>query len=112
MNDNRPVAAIGGLSFVAAWIGFGFGDALLCLLGAAVAWVVVGVLEGKIDLVALQSRLSQEEAPPPPPHRRCAPRPRGPPDVPGSSSRLPSALPFRQSIGKRNAWLQIQKADR
>jgi hypothetical protein len=81
MNDKRTLAAIGGFAFVAAWIGFGFGDALLCLLGAAVAWVAVGVLEGKIDLAVLQSRLSGEDAPPPPPAparppRRPAGRPR------------------------------------
>jgi hypothetical protein len=78
MNDKRTLAAIGGFAFVAAWIGFGFGDALLCLLGAAVAWVAVGVLEGKIDLGALQSRFSAEEPPPAParPPRRPAGRPR------------------------------------
>jgi hypothetical protein len=81
MIDKRTSAAIGGFAFVAAWIGFGFGDAVLCLLGAAVAWTVVGVLEGKIDLAALQSRLSPEDAPPaapPAPVRppRAAGRPR------------------------------------
>jgi hypothetical protein len=81
MIDKRTSAAIGGFAFVAAWIGFGFGDAVLCLLGAAVAWTVVGVLEGKIDLAAMQSRLSPEDAPPaapPAPARppRAAGRPR------------------------------------
>jgi hypothetical protein len=83
MNDKRTLAAIGGFAFVAAWIGFGFGDALLCLLGAAVAWVAVGVLEGKIDLAVLQSRLSGEEAAPAPPPTSAGPprRPAGRPRV-------------------------------
>ncbi len=82
MIDKRTLAAIGGFAFVAAWIGFGFGDALLCLLGAAVGWVAIGVLEGTVDLAGLQGRLSSEEAPPaaPPmtaqPPRRPAGRPR------------------------------------
>ena len=82
MNDRRTSAAIGGFAFVAAWIGFGFGDAVLCLLGAAVAWTVVGVLEGKIDLAALQSRVSPEDAPPTaPPAPARPPRPAGRPRV-------------------------------
>lgn len=58
MNEKRHLAAVAGFAFVAAWIGFGFGDALLCLLGAAVAWVAVGILDGKVDLGELQSRFS------------------------------------------------------
>jgi hypothetical protein len=79
MKDRGTLAAIGGFAFVAAWIGFSFGDALLCLLGAAVFWLIAGVLDGKVDLGALQSRLSNDEAPPPPaaqPPRRPAGRPR------------------------------------
>lgn len=66
MIDKRAQAAVGGFAFVAAWIGFGFGDALLCLLGAAACWVAVGILEGKVDLAALQNRLSGEEDAPAP----------------------------------------------
>jgi hypothetical protein len=79
MTDRRLIAAFGGFAFVAAWIGFGFGDALLCLLGAAVAWIAASILEGQIDLGELQSRLEKEEpAPPaaPPPAPRPAGRPR------------------------------------
>ena len=82
MIDRRTQAAVGGFAFVAAWIGFGFGDALLCVLGAVILWLAVGVLEGKVDLAALQSRLSKEDpapAPPAPtvrPPRRPAGRPR------------------------------------
>jgi hypothetical protein len=78
MIEKRHLAAVAGFAFVAAWIGFNFGDALLCLLGAAVFWLAAGVFEGKVDLGALQSRLSNEEPPPPPvpPMRRPAGRPR------------------------------------
>ncbi len=65
MIEKRTLAAIGGFAFVAAWIGFGFGDALLCVLGGAVLWLVAGVLDGKVDLGELQGRLSKEEERPP-----------------------------------------------
>jgi hypothetical protein len=67
MIEKRHLAAFAGFAFVAAWIGFGFGDALLCLLGAAVAWVAVGILEGKVDLGELQSRFSGDDDAPPAP---------------------------------------------
>ena len=80
MTDRRLVAAIGGFAFVAAWIGFGFGDALLCLLGAVVAWIAAGILEGQIDLGELQSRLQKEDSAPPA-RPASAPRPAGRPRV-------------------------------
>jgi hypothetical protein len=64
MNDRRLLAAVGGFAFVAAWIGFGFGQALLCVLGAALCWLGAGIAEGKVDLGQLQSRLSGEEEAP------------------------------------------------
>jgi hypothetical protein len=82
MIDKRQMAAAAGFAFVAAWIGFSFGEALLCLLGAVLCWLAAGVLEGKVDLGELQSRLSREEAPPtappltPSPPQRRAGRPR------------------------------------
>ena len=84
MSDKRMVAAIGGFAFVAAWIGFSFGEALLCLLGAVVFWLVAGVLDGKVDLGELQSRFSREDAPEPPspsPTPPPAPRRAGRPRV-------------------------------
>lgn len=82
MIDKRHLAAAAGFAFVAAWIGFSFGEALLCLLGAAVFWLAAGVLDGKVDLGELQSRFSGDEAPPaaptaaPPGPSRRAGRPR------------------------------------
>ena len=80
------MAAIAGFAFVAAWIGFSFGEALLCLLGAAVGWTAIAIIEGKINLADLQARLQNEDdappapattlsQPPPPPSAAPAPRP-------------------------------------
>ncbi len=62
MNDRRGLAAALGFAFVAAWIGFNFGYAILCLVGAAVFWAVVSVLEGTLDLGEVQQRLTGRDA--------------------------------------------------
>jgi hypothetical protein len=67
--------ALLGFAFVAAWIGFGFGSALLCLLGAGLFYGAASVVEGELDLGELQQRLRSPEprsptvVPPPPPAR-------------------------------------------
>jgi len=78
MTTRKYLAAVLGFAFVAAWIAFGFGDAILCLLGAAICYAIVSFLEGDLDLADLQGRLSSSSsatttATPPPPAR---PRPR------------------------------------
>lgn len=60
MNDNRRFAAAAGFAFVAAWIGFGLGYALLCLVGAALFYAAVTVFEGDIDLGELQDRFTAD----------------------------------------------------
>jgi hypothetical protein len=73
----KHLAAILGFAFVAAWIAFGFGNALLCLLGAAVFYGLALVLEGQIDLGELQDRLRASNTGPTPPSStppRPAPR--------------------------------------
>jgi hypothetical protein len=68
-----------GFAFVAAWIGLGFGDAVLCLLGAAIFYATASFLEGELDLADLQARLSSGRATTPtaqPPPPRPRPRPR------------------------------------
>ena len=50
-------AAILAFAFVAAWIGFGFGEAVLCLLGAGLAYGAVLVARGEVDLGEMQDRL-------------------------------------------------------
>ena len=71
MITRKYLAAILGFAFVAAWIEFGFGDAVLCLLGAAIFYAVASFLEGDLDLAELQGRLrgsdTNPSAPPPRP---------------------------------------------
>ena len=57
----RQFAALLGFLFAAAWIGFGFGDAILCLVGAGVfaglLYAGEALLRGDIDLGDVQSRV-------------------------------------------------------
>ena len=55
----RHYLALLGFLFVAAWIGFNFGDAILCLVGAAVFYGVARVFEGELDLGEIQSRIQR-----------------------------------------------------
>jgi hypothetical protein len=57
--DLKQFAALLGFAFVVAWIAFGFGDAILCLLGAGVFYAVAAVAQGELDLGEVQSRLRQ-----------------------------------------------------
>jgi len=57
--DLKQFAALLGFAFVAAWIAFGFGNAILCLLGAAVFCAIAAVAQGELDLGDIQNRLRQ-----------------------------------------------------
>ena len=46
-----------GFLFVAAWIAFDFGRAVLCLLGAAIFYLIGEVVQGELDLGELQARI-------------------------------------------------------
>jgi len=61
MNDNRFAALLGFL-FVAAWIGFGFGQAVLCLVGAVIFYLGAALYRGELDLGAWQDRVSAGQA--------------------------------------------------
>jgi hypothetical protein len=78
MITRKHFAAFLGFAFVAAWIGFGFGDAILCLLGAAFSYAVVSFLEGDLDLTDLQGRFGRDSTTTPtttsPPRPRARPR--------------------------------------
>ncbi len=98
--DRKQFGALLGFLFVAAWIGFNFGYAVLCLVGAALFYLVASYLEGDVDLVELQSRLSPRGgigAPAgPPPQPAGAPRttaPLGPAGAPAPAGRAPGAPP-------------------
>lgn len=57
---NSPqLAGLLGFLFVAAWIAFGFGDAILCLVGTAVFYAATAFFRGELDLANLQQRVSQ-----------------------------------------------------
>ncbi len=60
MNLKQFLALLGFL-FVAAWIGFDFGDAILCLVGASVFYALGAVLQGEIDLGDLQTRIQSQQ---------------------------------------------------
>jgi hypothetical protein len=60
MNVKQHLGLVGFL-FVAAWIAFGFGDAILCLVGAALFYGVGAVLEGEIDLGEMQARVQRSQ---------------------------------------------------
>jgi len=72
----KQFAAVLGFAFVAAVIGFNFGYALLCLLGAGAGWAAASFFQGEFDLGDIQSRLGssggQSEPSPPPKPRPAA----------------------------------------
>ena len=51
-------AALLGFLFIAAWAALNFGDAILCLIGAAVFWAAAALYTGELDLADLQQRTS------------------------------------------------------
>jgi hypothetical protein len=59
MIDRKQFLALIGFLFVAAWVAFGLGYAILCLAGAAVFYAIGAVLEGELDLGDVQSRMQR-----------------------------------------------------
>jgi hypothetical protein len=57
MITRKHFAALIGFAFVAAWVGFNFGYAVLCLVGAALFYYAASFLQGELDLGELQARL-------------------------------------------------------
>ena len=53
-----------GFLFVAAWIAFNFGYAILCLVGAGVFYAFGAVLQGELDLGDVQSRIQRSQSVP------------------------------------------------
>jgi hypothetical protein len=49
--------ALLGFLFVAAWIAFDFGRAILCLVGAVVFYLIGEVVQGELDLGEMQARI-------------------------------------------------------
>jgi len=46
-----------GFLFVAAWIAFDVGRAVLCLVGAVVFYLIGEVVQGELDLGEMQARI-------------------------------------------------------
>jgi hypothetical protein len=59
----QQLAALLGFLFVAAWAALGFGDAVLCLVGAAAFYAATAVYRGELDLAALQQRAAGRRTP-------------------------------------------------
>jgi hypothetical protein len=53
-----------GFLFVAAWIAFNFGYAVLCLVGAGLFYAVGALLQGELDLGEVQSRIQRTQGAP------------------------------------------------
>lgn len=58
----KHLAALLGFAFAAAWIGFNFGYAVLCLVAAAVFYFATSLVEGGVDLGELQARFGRGES--------------------------------------------------
>jgi hypothetical protein len=52
----QQLAGLLGFLFVAAWASLDFGDAILCLVGAAVFYAATAFFRGELDLADLQQR--------------------------------------------------------
>lgn len=57
MTPTKQFAALLGFLFAAAWIAFGFGDAVLCLLGAGLFYAAASFYQGDLDMADVQARL-------------------------------------------------------
>ena len=53
-----------GFLFVAAWLAFNFGYAVLCLVGAAVFYAIGAFLQGEFDMSDVQSRMQRSQGMP------------------------------------------------
>ena len=76
MLSTKHFAALLGFAFVAAWISFNLGYAILCLAGAAAFYAIAGVAEGEIDLGEVQQALRRSAPAQQTPARPAAPRAR------------------------------------
>jgi hypothetical protein len=62
--DLKHFLGLLGFLFVAAWIAFNFGYAILCLVGAGVFYALGAVLQGELDLGDVQSRIQRSQGAP------------------------------------------------
>ena len=62
MIDLKQFLGLLGFLFVAAWIVFNFGYAILCLLGAGVFYAMGALLQSELDLGDVQSRIQRSRS--------------------------------------------------
>jgi hypothetical protein len=62
--DLKHFLGLLGFLFVAAWIAFNFGYAVLCLVGAGAFYAVGAVLQGELQLGDVQSRIQRSQGAP------------------------------------------------
>ena len=53
----KPYLGLLGFLFVAAWVAFDFGRAVLCLVGAVIFYLIGEVVQGELDLGEMQARI-------------------------------------------------------
>lgn len=56
MNDQQ-FGALLGFAFTAAWVGFGFGEAILCLLVAGLVYALIRLMAGELELGEMRERV-------------------------------------------------------
>ena len=64
MIDLKHYLGLLGFLFVAVWIAFNFGYAVLCLVGAAVFYAIGAFLQGEFDVTDVQSRFQRSQGAP------------------------------------------------
>jgi hypothetical protein len=62
--DLKHFLGLLGFLFVAAWIAFNFGYAVLCLVGAGAFYALGAVLQGEIALGDVQARIQRSQGVP------------------------------------------------
>lgn len=90
----KAFSAALGFAFVAAWVELGFGDAVLCLVGAGLFYALASYFEGDLDPAEVQARLGltprggAAAAPQPRPATAPPPPPPPPRPAPGAPPRV------------------------
>jgi hypothetical protein len=70
----KQFAGLLGFGFVAAAFGLGLGAALVCLVGAGVAWAATGVAVGELDADEVRDRMEGARSGFSQPERKHPPR--------------------------------------
>ena len=55
--SDQQFAALLGFAFAAAWVGLGFGEAILCLVGAGLFYAVARFTAGELEVGNVRERV-------------------------------------------------------